>query len=214
MKSAIVPNTAWIEWNCGLKTVPELVKKAMADQQFFEKLMRRHRHSSLGYVDWFLLKHKIVLDAEARKAATLQIWQLANETLPGQLRTVWSKGNVGFRVVLYKAISDSYYAWLKIHAYKPGMDGLASPVLGEDEEHLRRDREDVLGYARERLRLHSEKEKNQRYNVFMVWETDKQGNRRELATTLAATTGLGRLNDDDFRQTLPCPGSVRQISCR
>lgn len=196
----IVPNTAWIEWNSELRTNRELVQKAMIDPNHFDKLMRRHRHASLGYLDWFLLKHKIVLDPEARKAAALQIWGVAKQTLPGLLRTVWSQGNIGFRKVLYKAMSDGYYEWEKMRAYKPGIDGLASPMLGEEEELLRRQREDVLGYARERLRLHSEEKKNQRYAVFMAWEADKDGRRRDLAARLAATGQ--RLNDDDFRKTL------------
>jgi hypothetical protein len=192
----------WMRRNRALITDQALVMAAIDDPDRCRELMSRYRKSSWGYIDWFLLIHKIVVDADGRKAATRGIWEGVLATMPERLATRWSQGNVGFRVLLCEAIHESYFGWQKMGAYKPSIDGLASPIPGDEAELLRWQRFEILEKARERLRLDGEKTRTKRYQSFLAWEADKNASHHTLNVAMARMAGCRPLDPQDFRQTL------------
>lgn len=194
--------TQWLVRTRLLITDQGLVRDALADPVRFSVLMGRHRRSSCSYLDWLLIHHRLVIDAEERKEAIRRIWEGVVASMPDRLATRWSKGNTSLRELLCEAIHESCYEWQKIITYTPGTCGLASPVAANDAELLRRQRADVLEKARERLRLDDQKTKTRRYLAFITWEADKEASHQALNTAMARQAGCRPLDPQDFRQTL------------
>ena len=195
-------NTQWLVRNRPLITDQGLVRDALVDPVRLGNLLGRYRRSSCSYLDWLLLHHRLVIDADDRKEAIRRIWDGVVAMMPDRLAARWSKGNIGLRELLCEAIHESCYAWQKIATYRPGIAGLASPVPGDDTELLRRQRADVLDKARERLRRDDQQTTTRRYLAFITWESDKDAPHQTLNVRMARQAGCSPLNPEDFRQTL------------
>ena len=191
----------WVARTCGLKTVRGWVDDALDEPARFADYLGRYRASSEGYLDWLLLRHKIVLDSGDRQRAVRQIWTRVIAAMPGRLKAEWRDGRKGFRDLLCEAIHACCHDWQR-GEYTPPSHGLASPVPGDDAQLLLRQREEVLEKARGRLLRHKEGTVNGYYEAFRAWEADKDAPRQTLNHRMARATGRRPLDPQDFRKTL------------
>jgi hypothetical protein len=98
------------------------------------------------------------------------IWEIVMTAMPQQLIERWSQGGISLRALLCETVHQSCYRWQKEKDYVPGIQGLASPVPGDDEALLQEQRRDILDRARDRLKgfkSDNEDDINYLYHAFL-----------------------------------------------
>jgi hypothetical protein len=198
-------NSEWERRTLGRLTDRGLVGKALGNETAFRTLMKRYRGIVTGYLEWFLLRHKLVPDDKAGAEAAVQIWGELITAMPAKLAEKWNLGGTSFRDLLLEGTHEAYFAWHKRNQYKPPIMGLVTPGQEDNQEFYRKAREDLLGKAREKLKSYQreqEGKKNLYHIVFCLWDDHRDERYDSLNARLAAMTGRPPLDSRNFRKTL------------
>jgi len=212
-------NSEWERRTLGRLTDRGLVGKALGNETAFRTLMKRYRGIVTGYLEWFLLRHKLVPDDKAGAEAAVQIWGELITAMPAKLAEKWNLGGTSFRDLLLEGTHEAYFAWHKRNQYKPPIMGLVTPGQEDNQEFYRKAREDLLGKAREKLKSYQreqEGKKNLYHIVFCLWDDHRDERYDSLNARLAAMTGPPRSTPATFarRSTGPRTSSAPTCSMR
>ena len=207
-------NSEWDRRTRELLTNRGLVGKALSDERAFQKLMGTYRTVVTGYLEWFLLRHKLVsTEAVAETAepisdelklkkvaveAAVQIWDELTLVMPGKLTDKWSLGGTRFRDLLLEGMHEAHYRWSK-----PPISSVISPQPEDKRVFNDQMRRDLMGKALERLKAYQRKYRSRGtlyYTIFRLSEDYSEESFDALDARLAALPDGRRLGSDGFRQ--------------
>ena len=161
MMNRYLRNSEWEKRFAHRATARELLVQVAGGTLPLEDFLGAYRTLVLGYLNWFLARHKLAADEAARAVASERIWAELLAALPGKIDRRWSRGGVTFRELLREAVHEATFAWSHPHRTEAAVQARISPDSGDDEELRRRIRADLIEKGREQARAAPARERIQ-----------------------------------------------------
>lgn len=193
-------NSEWETRLAGFRTDCGLVEIALQDPTKAQELLARYRKPVMGYLNWFLIYHKLVADEDAAAGAARVIWNELRRAFPERLANGWGEGKKGFRELLREGVYLAYHSWMK-----PATRKLISPGAADDQTWRDMIRQALLDRALEKLKAYqraNERKGNRYYVIFRLWDKNRLDTNHVLNARLAAHPNGRRLDAENFKQSL------------